>query len=91
MSKQYFKKWWAESGFGSGDLYFEFTDGVPTRQVENYGDRWFCSLKDYHPELGPGLTDLLLSESGLGPRDAISKEEFERAWQHAVDELKPRE
>jgi hypothetical protein len=90
MSTQYFRKW-GESNIGPGNLYFEFTDDVPTRQVENYGDRWFCSLKDYHPEIGPGLTDLLLSESELGPRDAISKEEFEHAWQRAVDELKHQE
>ena len=74
----------AESDLGSGIAYLEFDGEIPTRQVEKYGDRWFCSVKSYHPEIGPGLTDRSFSQLDLGPQHEISQAEFEEAWNVAV-------
>ena len=49
--KRYFKHK-AESDLGSGIAYLEFDKEIPTRQVEKYGDQWFCSMKHYYPEIG---------------------------------------
>jgi hypothetical protein len=84
--KRYFKHE-AESGLGSGIAYFEFDGEIATRQVEKYSDRWFSSSKDYHPELGPGLTDRGFSEMGLGPEYEISQDEFEAAWNEALKQV----
>ena len=81
--KRYFKHN-AESDLGSGIAYLEFDVGLPTRQVEKYNDRWFCSVKRYHPEIGPGLTDRSLLQIDIEPRDEISQEEFEEAWNEAI-------
>lgn len=81
--KRYFKHT-AESDLGSGIAYLEFDGELPTRQVEKYGDRWFCSIKRYYPEIGPGLTDRSLSELDLEPQDEISQAEFEVAWNEAL-------
>ena len=74
----------AESDLGSGIAYLEFDGEIPTRQVEKYSDRWFCSVKCYHPEIGPGLTDRSLSQIDIGPQDEISQAEFEEVWNEAI-------
>ncbi len=81
--KRYFKHE-AESDLGSGIAYLEFDGEISTRQVEKYGDRWFSSLKRYHPEIGPGLTDRSLSQIDIEPQDEISQAEFEEAWNEAI-------
>ncbi len=81
--KRYFKHD-AETILGSGIAYFEFDGELPTRQVEKYGDRWFSSIKRFHPGLGPGLVDRALSEMGFEPQHEISREEFEEAWNEAL-------
>jgi hypothetical protein len=81
--KRYFKHE-AESGLGPGIAYLEFDGEIPTRQAEKYGDRWFCSIKRFHPEIGPGLTDRSFSQFEIEPQDEISQEEFEEAWNEAL-------
>ena len=81
--ERYFKHE-AESDLGSGIAYLEFDGEIPTRQVEKYGDRWFCSVNRYHPEIGPGLTDRSLSQIDIESQDEISQEEFEEAWNEAI-------
>jgi hypothetical protein len=81
--KRYFKHE-AESDLGSGIAFLEFDGELPTRQVEQYGDRWFCSIKRHHPEIGPGLTDRSLSELDFEPQHEISQAEFEEAWNEAL-------
>lgn len=46
----------AESALGVGVAYLEFDGERATRQVENYGDRWFCSDRDFHAGLTPPPT-----------------------------------
>jgi len=61
----------------------EFVDGWPSRQVEQYGDRWLATS----PTLTSGpisLADQPLAEMDLADEDAISEEEFERAWVRAT-------
>jgi hypothetical protein len=62
----------------------EFEGELPSRQVERYGDRWFSSRSEYHPELGPGLVDQPLSVLELSPEHEIGAEEFESAWKEAA-------
>jgi hypothetical protein len=69
---------------GPGIAYLEFDGEIPTRQVEKYGDLWLCSIRDYYPGTGPGLTDRALSELGPEPKLEISQEEFEETWNEAV-------
>jgi hypothetical protein len=82
-TKRYFKHW-AESDLGSGIASIEFDGELPTRQVEKYGDRWFSSIKRSHPEIGPGLIEATLSESGLEPQHEIAQAEFEEVWNEAL-------
>jgi hypothetical protein len=84
--KRYFKVHY-ESVLGPGVVYHEFDGDEPTRQAERYGERWFSSREEHHPELGPGLVDLPLSELEFEPEHEISADEFERAW----EESEPRE
>jgi len=63
--------------------WFEFDGEVDLSQIERYGERWFTSRKSYHPELGPGLVDLPLSDIDLGSEHEIDAEEFEQAWREA--------
>lgn len=81
--KHYFKHE-GESDLGIGVVYMEFDGDWATRQIERYGTRWFCSNKEYHPEIGPGLADQPLSASDLESEDEISKEEFEAVWEEAI-------
>src|SRR4051812_29005215 len=80
--KRYFKVYW-ESPIGAGPIFHEFDGTTPTRQAEEYAGRWFSSRDEYHDELGPGLTDLPLSEDDFEPEQEISVEEFEAAWREA--------
>jgi hypothetical protein len=77
--KRYFKRE-AESALGAGTAYLEFDGERATRQVENYGDKWFRSDREFHAEIGPGLCDQPLSEVGLSIADEITQDEFEQAW-----------
>jgi hypothetical protein len=74
--KRYFKHE-AESDLGTGVAYLEFDGEWAVRQIERYNNRWFCSKKEYHPEIGPTLADQPLSELELKPKDEIASEEFE--------------
>jgi hypothetical protein len=84
--KRYFKHE-AESDLGSGIAYLEFDGELPARQVEKYGDRWFCSIKHYHSEIGPGLTDRSVSQLDIEPQCEISQAEFEEAWNEAIKNI----
>jgi len=81
--KRYFKHR-AESDLGRGMAYMEFDDERVSRQVEIYGDRWFCSTVAYHPEIGPRLMDQPLSILELTSADEITQNEFESIWQEAL-------
>jgi hypothetical protein len=81
--KKYFKRE-AESGLGKGTVYLEFDCDWATRQVEVYGDRWFDSTREYHPELGPALVDPPLSVLDLKPEQGITAQEFEEIWKKAM-------
>src|SRR5258708_38057921 len=72
ITKRYFKHW-AESNLVSGIAYIEFDGELPTRQIQKYGDRWFCSIKRSHPEIGPGLIEPTISESVLEPQNELSQ------------------
>ena len=50
--RRYFKRG-AESDLGGGVVYFEFDGEWALRQVEAYGERWFCSDKDSTPRAAP--------------------------------------
>jgi hypothetical protein len=80
--KRYFKHV-GDSELGTGEVWFEFEGEIATRQIEQYGDRWFSSRDEYHGEIGPSLTDQPLSELDLEPEHEISAEEFERVWQES--------
>ena len=81
--KSYFKRE-AESDLGIGTVYLEFDGEWAIRQVENYGEKWFRSDRQFHSEIGPALCDQPLSQLGLTFLDQISEDEFERAWVRAV-------
>lgn len=86
-AKRYFKHS-SESRLGEGWAWLEFdAEGWPSRQVERYGDRWFCSLLDYHPDVGPCLCDQPLDQLELHPEEEITREEFEVAWATATAQL----
>lgn len=83
--KRYFKRATEGlAGLGAGVVWFEFEDDLPLRQVERHGDRWYDSRTDYHPDLGPGLTDQPPQSLGLSTEDEIDAHEFERAWSAAA-------
>jgi hypothetical protein len=81
--KRYYKHD-AESEVGLGVAYLEFDGEWATRQVEIYGDCWFCSMKAYHPEIGPALIDQPFSVLELQPEQEITSEEFEVIWEKAL-------
>ncbi len=81
--KRYFKHE-AESDLGAGGAYLEIDGEWAVRQVERYSGRWFCSNKEYHPEIGPALADQPLSELELKPEHEISADEFEAVWEEAM-------
>lgn len=57
----------------------EITAGWPSRQVEVYGDAWRWADEAHNEWLADQPFDVL----ELGDEQAISVEEFERAWQEA--------
>lgn len=78
----------AESNLGIGIVYFEFDNNYASRQVEVYGNKWFCSNNcsntGYHHELGGlALCDQPLSELCLSPKNEISSDDFEEIWYEA--------
>jgi hypothetical protein len=79
--KRYFK-YESESFLGEGTKWIEFEGELATRQVEKYGDRWFSSRRDYHPEIGLGLLDQSFSDlhPPLGLDEEITAAEFEQVW-----------
>ena len=77
--KRYFK-YESESYLGEGTKWIEFEGELATRQVEKYGDRWFSSRQDYHPEIGLGLFDQSFSDLHLRPDEEITAAEFEEVW-----------
>ncbi|MFI1800101.1 hypothetical protein ACH427_22485 [Streptomyces sp. NPDC020379] len=64
--------------------YYEFVETVPTRQVTNVGDEWHTSRRDFHPVIGPLITDQFLQPGEFDEEDRISAEEFEAVWERAV-------
>ena len=54
------------------------------QQVEKYGDRWFTSVDEHHPGLGPGLADQPLSAFEFGPDDERKNDEFEHVRVEAL-------
>jgi hypothetical protein len=79
--KTYFKREDAESEFGVGVAYVEFTGEWPTRQVEIYqaGEIWFWGDLD-HPE---NLGDQPFPEHKMKAEHRIEEPEFERVWAEA--------
>jgi hypothetical protein len=84
--KRYFKRITdSQSELGRGVAYFEFDGDIPLRQVERYGERWYDSRTDYHPELGPGLVDQPPHVLGLTEENEIDEAEFEEAWRASAN------
>jgi hypothetical protein len=77
--KRYFRVEY-ESVLGPSVVYHEFDGDEPVRQAERVGERWISSREAHHPELGPGLVDLPLTELEFEPGQEIDAAEFERAW-----------
>lgn len=84
MSRRYFVGE-TESLHGEGKMYVEFTGQRATRQCERYPLGWVSAddEREVHVGIGPGLTELTLSEAGFRPEDEISAEVFEDAWREA--------
>lgn len=74
------------SDYRDGVAYYEFVDTVPTRQVTNVDDEWLTSRKDYHPLIGPLLTDQYLQPDEFPEGNRITAEKFERLWMRAVEQ-----
>jgi O-acetyl-ADP-ribose deacetylase (regulator of RNase III) len=79
----------SESALGTGLAWTEFEGEYAVRQVENYGRRWFCSVRDWDPEVGITLSEGRLSELDLSWSQDIAADEFEAAWAFAFDQLEP--
>jgi len=87
--KRYFKHN-SESALGEGTTWLEFTGDEPTRQVEQYGNRFFSSIVPYEPEVGGTLVDQLLPELELRIDEAIEQAEFESVWLTAQTQYETR-
>jgi hypothetical protein len=84
--KRYFK-YTEDSGYGPGKeiiSYTEWEDEWNTRQAEWDVDRWRCSLNDDYLGVAMSLSDQPLSSIPPGVHEEISQEEFEQAWNAAV-------
>lgn len=79
----------SESSLGIGLVWTEFEGEYAIRQVENFGERWFCSVRDWYPEIGIALSEGRLSELDLSWSEDIDSVEFEAAWTLAMDRLDP--
>lgn len=66
------------------DVWFEFEEETPVRQVTRVGERWLSSLDDHDPDVGPLLTDQPLQPGEFGDEEKASAEEFEQVWAKAV-------
>ncbi len=82
MTKKYLKSP-DESMLGEGVVYFEFEGEFATRQVKNFGGKWFSSRDEYHDDIGPGLYDGKLSDLDLSDSVEISSDDFELVWQES--------
>lgn len=69
-----------------GEVFIEFTGGIPTRQVTRVGSAWMTSRRDFHPAAGPLLTDQPLQVGEFDSRDVITSERFEEIWSFAVEQ-----
>jgi hypothetical protein len=49
-------------------------------------EEWLTSRRDFHPTIGPLLTDQYLQPGEFDDEDRITAEEFERAWTRAVEQ-----
>lgn len=88
MGKRYFK---GPDEPGGSDLeYIEFTDGWPTRQIDIVDGRRYSSLDEPIPGVGGGLADQSLYSLALPDEWEISEEEFDRAWDEAMQEREQR-
>lgn len=79
----------SESRLGTGLAWTEFEGEYALRQVENYGSRWFCSVRDWDPDVGITLSEGRLSELDLSWSADIGADEFEAVWAFAFDQLEP--
>lgn len=75
----------AESEHGDGVCYIEITGRWPTRQVEVYGEIWFCGDEEHNTYLADQPFEYLALED----EHAIAPEEFERVWDEAVRRCRP--
>lgn len=66
--------------------FFEIDGNIVVRQVTRVGDRYYCSIDEWAPEIGPLLTDQSIDEDEFGPESAITLEEFERAWRRGMEQ-----
>jgi hypothetical protein len=84
--KDHFRLAIETSDYRDGVAYYEFTDSAPTRQVTVVDEEWLTSRRDFHPTIGPLLTDQYLQPGEFDDEDRITAEEFERAWTRAVEQ-----
>ncbi|MEU5187396.1 hypothetical protein AB0G83_09635 [Streptomyces klenkii] len=84
MTAEYFSLEIETNDFRDGVAYYEFVDTVPTRQVTHVGEEWLTSRRDFHPAVGPLLTDQHLQPGEFDEEDRITVEEFEEVWERAV-------
>jgi hypothetical protein len=75
--------------YRDGTAYIEFTDGMPTRQVTQVGERWLSSRRDHDEDVGPLLTDQPLQPGEFDERDRITEAEFEVLWRRAISREEP--
>jgi O-acetyl-ADP-ribose deacetylase (regulator of RNase III) len=88
MMRRYFRHE-SESNLGTGLVWTEFEGEYAVRQVESFGDRWFCSVRDWYPEIGIALSEGRLSELDLSWSHDVTVDEFEAVWALAFDRLEP--
>ncbi|MGW4806924.1 hypothetical protein [Kitasatospora sp. NPDC004272] len=79
--KEYFKTLLETWHGNDATLYIEFTNGVPTRQVSNVGERWLSSRDDFDDDIGMLLTEPRLTSGEFSDGDRITPEEFEDLWE----------
>ena len=77
MKEQFLKKYWAEEHI----LFFvHFRDGKAVRQIEATSERKVFLTIENPVDGDSSLYDQHLDDLGAGPKDFITKEEFDRAW-----------
>lgn len=75
----------AESEFGTGAVYIEFSGEWPTRQVEVYGEHWRWGSVEF-PEF---LADQPLEVLQLNEEHEITQRAFEQIWLEAMRQCPP--